>query len=127
MTIPDNWQTDPGRLRGLDKNAVGKYEYIAFSAAHIASKSNGIKLGNTSFRILKLRASLLWQTCVDLPDEEMLVCTVIGGVVQVILAGQAFNVAKGGMWKIKGGENCKIRCGGDGGEAELQLVHLAYG
>jgi len=57
-----------------------------------------------------------------------LLCAVVEGRVKVKLgreSQQMFGISKGGVWRIRGGDECEVRNGSAGGHVkEHAVVHL---
>jgi hypothetical protein len=95
---------------------------IAFSSTYIASRSAGIKISNTTFQIHNLRHAEGWvipgsqnpterKTRNSGSAFQLKICTVISGRVQIRLGKDVFGIGKGGVFRVRVGEECVVRNG----------------
>lgn len=95
---------------------------IAFSATYINSKPRtGIQISNTRFQFHDLRSKEGWvasssnddETNYEMPEDrgkwKLKLCTVIRGRVRIKIGKEDFLMGKGGVFRVKSGENCVIR------------------
>jgi hypothetical protein len=95
---------------------------IAFSSSYIASQGSGINISKTNFQVHSLRHTEGWvvSSSLDLAEKEtgncgsdfkLKICIVISGRVQVRLGKDGFRISKGGVFRVRGGEECVVRNG----------------